>query len=357
MKKQLLFASLFLGSVAAMLGQTAALPAPAPVSQIYYRHWPEHFMQFVGAELPCSMFEVYVDNSVPGVEPSYDVVLTDRTTWKRTHYSNVQALVDFNKRTGGEAYLANIKFDRPDKGTTGSVYTLRFSDHSGVPVQWQFVQGSEVSEQGGGLSPAGVQPPVLMFRERAAVAGEGTALKIGNVISTADIWKEIAKPPYFVPYHGAFTENVEIATFVDGGGEWTVEKGPEALAVGAEWQLKSPEGRPATLTVTGLQGGTATLVQADPRNQTRITIEAQFAGGAWTTRRVHFAPAAHSNSKGLTVAFGADAKFEVQSGKTRLAQGALVQDAKTTAWQFKSPEWLRGKVRQTKESAASVGGK
>jgi hypothetical protein len=48
-----------------------------------------------------------------------------------------------------------------------------------------------------------IEPPVLMYRERSAVAGEGTALKIGNTVSVADVWTEISQPPYFVAYHGA----------------------------------------------------------------------------------------------------------------------------------------------------------
>jgi hypothetical protein len=32
---------------------------------------------------------------------------------------------------------------------------------------------------------------VLLYRTQSAVAGEGTALKIGNAVSVADVWTEI----------------------------------------------------------------------------------------------------------------------------------------------------------------------
>ncbi len=57
----------------------------------------------------------------------------------------------------------------------------------------------------------------LMYRERSAVAGEGAALKIGNKVSVADVWTEISQPPYFVAYHGAMSENVDIAVFAGAG--------------------------------------------------------------------------------------------------------------------------------------------
>ncbi len=47
-------------------------------------------------------------------------------------------------------------------------------------VRWQFVQGSDVTEQGGGITPIDAPTPSLIFREQAAVAGEGTALKVGE---------------------------------------------------------------------------------------------------------------------------------------------------------------------------------
>ncbi len=192
------------------------LPPPIAPEQIIYRHWPEQFVQWIGPELPYTMIELYVDPG-SGATPLYEAVLTERATGKRVHYSNQQQMVDINKRSGADAYLTNMQLDRPANAGTGATYLLRFVDHAGQPVSWQWIQGSDMSERGGGSSPAGIEPPVLMYRERSAVAGEGTALKIGNTVSTADVWTEISQPPYFVAYHGAYSQNVDIAVFAGAG--------------------------------------------------------------------------------------------------------------------------------------------
>ena len=187
-----LAASLLLGSAVTMFAQ---LPAPIAPEQIVYRHWPEQFVQWIGPELPYTMIELYVDPA--GATPLYEAVLTERATGKRVHYTNQQQMVDIDQRSGAEAYLTTMQLDRPANADKGATYLLRFVDHAGQPVSWQFIQGSDISERGGGSSPAGLDPPVLMYRELGGVAGEGTALKIGNTVSTADVWTEISHAALF----------------------------------------------------------------------------------------------------------------------------------------------------------------
>ncbi|HEY1743562.1 MAG TPA: hypothetical protein VGG18_10385, partial [Granulicella sp.] len=205
---------LLLCSAVSLFAQSGELPLLPPIApeQIVYRHWPEQFVQWIGPELPYTMIELYVDPGA-GTTPVYDAVLTDRSTGKRIHYANQQQMVDIDKRSGAEAYLATMQLDRPANAGKDATYLLRFVDHAGEPVSWQFVQGSDISERGGGSSPAGIDPPVLMYRERSAVAGEGAAVKIGNKVSVADVWTEISQPPYFVAYHGAMSQDVDIAVF------------------------------------------------------------------------------------------------------------------------------------------------
>ena len=160
------------------------------------------------------------------------MVLTDRSSGKRVHYTNQQQMVDIAKRSGANAYLTTMQLDRPANAGKDATYLLRFVDHAGQPVSWQFIQGSDISERGGGSSPAGIEPPVLVYRERSAVAGEGSALKIGNTVSVADVWTEISQPPYFVAYHGALSENVDIAVFAAAPQQWTTIDAPKALSVG-----------------------------------------------------------------------------------------------------------------------------
>jgi hypothetical protein len=316
-------ATLILSSVIAAFAQ--AVPPPTVPQQIIYHHWPEQFVQWVGPELPYSMFEFYADANATG-GPLYEAVLTERATGKRIRYANQQ-------QPGEEMYTTNIQFDRPAAAGKDANYMVRFVDHSGQPVSWQFVQGSDMRARGGGSSPAGLQPPVLVYRELGAVAGEGTALKIGDKVSTADVWTEISQPPYFVAYHGAYSQNVDIAVFTGAPQQWTTVSAPYALAVGAEWALKAQDGATRTLKLETLSGSHATISDAADH----LVMEGDFANGAWAINKVHYTGA---GTDGLTVSV-ANAKFEVVAGKkTRIADGAVQPDG----WQFKDPAWLKGKT-------------
>ena len=348
-------ASLLLGAAFSCYAQTAELPPPIAPEQIVYRHWPEQFVQWIGPELPYTMIELYVDPA-SGATPLYEAVLTERATHKRVHYANQQQMVDIDKRSGADAYLTQMQLDRPASAGTGATYLLRFVDHAGEPVSWQFVQGSDISERGGGSSPASIDPPVLMYRTRSAVAGEGTALKIGNTVSTADVWTEISQPPYFVAYHGALSEDVEIAVFAGVGQQWTTISAPKILAAGAEWKLKSPDGLGCSLRVQALASDHATVRASDDHLPGRaITIEATWSNGAWSIDKMHYAvaDASQDSSQGLTIAFApgttatGQSKFDVTAGhKTHIASGTVHADPvqPRVAWEFKDPAWLRGKT-------------
>jgi hypothetical protein len=359
--------SLLLCSAVALAAQTAdpVLPPPIAPEQIVYRHWPEQFVQWIGPELPYTMIELYVDPG-SGATPLYEAVLTERATGKRVHYSNQQQMVDIDKRSGADAYRTNMQLDRPANAGTGATYLLRFVDHVGQPVSWQWIQGSDMSERGGGSSPAGVEPPVLMYRGLSAVAGEGSALKIGNTVSTADVWTEISQPPYFVAYHGASSENVDFAVFAGAGQQWTTVSGPKTLAAGAEWKLKSQDGIGCSLRVQAMNGDHATILETDDHMPGRtIAIEATWTNGAWSIEKMHYSAVGADASQGLTISFapgatasGAQSKFEVIVGrKTRIASGTVHGDPNQPrmGWEFKDPDWLRGKTAWVNNSVVNPG--
>jgi hypothetical protein len=358
-----LTASLLLSAAATALAQ---IPAPIVPEQIIYRHWPEQFVQWIGPELPYTMIELYVDPAT-GPSPLYEAVLTERATNKRIHYTNQQQMLEIDKHGGADAYLTTMQLDRPANAGVGATYLLRFVDHEGQPVSWQFVQGSDISERGGGISPAGDTPPVLMFRERSAVAGEGAALKVGNKVSVADVWTEISQPPYFVAYRGAMSQNVDIAVFAGAGQEWKTVTAPKSLDAGAEWSLQSADSVSRTLKIKEVHGEHVTVLDRDQHFPGRaVVLEATFSNGAWAFDKMHYTveDAADAN-QGLTLTFApaasaqpADVKFEVIAGrKTRIAGGTVAVDAKQQLvhWQFKDPQWLRGKDASTKSATVDAG--
>ena len=365
-----LAASLLAASAVTAAGAQTALvllPAPAPAAAspllppagLVYRYWPMQLVQFVGTELPYSMIVLDVDDRAK--EPIYDVALTERATGKQIHYVNRPELVAENKARGGDAYLVRMQLDAPASPAKDAQYLLRFTNEKEQPVLWQFVQGTDISEQGSGMSPIEAPVPVFLYREQGALAGEGTALKVGAVTSTADVWTEYAKPPYFVPYHGAISTGVHLLTVAPVNSQWTVEQ-PAAMAPGASWKLHSALGTELTARQVAGKGAGAVNFDDAPHGTT-MSVEAQQTSGGWTISRVHFGPTdaklEHTLSIGFSPALtlGTTSQFDLLAGKkTKLAAGTVQTSAgdggaETEKWLVNTPDWAKGKTATASTAA------
>jgi hypothetical protein len=227
-----------------------------------------------------------------------------------------------------------MQFDGPPDPEKGAQYMLRFNTEKGTPVVWQFVLGTDVTEQGSGISPVPAPIPILMYREQGGLAGEGTALQIGGVTSTADVWKEIAQPPYFVPYRGALSTGVHILTFSPGDVSWKSDT----------QSLTDANGRSLSVTAAG--------------NDTTITdkalaVSASYSLSVGAISRVTFGPSGDRRDHTLTLQFspdlslGGQSSFDVVAGKkTKIATGSVQESAApgsavTESWTFASPEALK----------------
>jgi len=129
-----------------------------------------------------------------------------------------------------------------------------------------------------------------------------------------------------------------------------------------------------TLRVQALPGDHATIIDSDDHLPGRtVTIEAAWTNGAWSIGKLRYSATDGDANQGLTISFvpaanatGTESRFEVIAGrKTRIASGTVHGDPAQprVAWEFKDPEWLRGKTAwvdsvivnqqpQTKETAA-----
>ena len=361
--------ALTLATVATLTG---ALHAQAPASTTIappllplmtnYRYWPVQFVQFVGAELPYAMIELDVDPN--GKHPLLHVVLTDRATGKRVHYAETDALLASATALGEETHKATLAFEPADTDTTGSISTLRFTMADGKPLQWRFVQGSDISEQGSGLTPlADSKIPIFAYREQAAVAGEGTALQVGDTVSTASVWTEISQPPYFVAYRGAESDSAHTLVFLPGQETWTVASAPSALTAGATWELDEAKGNHRSIHIDKVDGTHITATATDrfaPGVYCRL--EANRTGDTWAITGVRFAPVKDGEKHFLALNFATplsaaaeSTKFTLQAGKKPIANGSLAASADhSETLSFSNPAWLNGKNLVTQ---ASVNGK
>ncbi len=339
-------------SVLAQAAPAAATQPLLPPAGLYYRYWPLQLVQWLGPELPYSMIVLYADNRPK--TPSYDVAFIDRASGKETHYANKPELLAEDKAKGYDAYPTRMQFDQPDAPGKGAQYLLRFNTEKEQPVVWQFVQLTDISDQGSGVTPVDAPFPILLYREQGALAGEGTALKIGNVTSTADVWKDYAQPPYFVPYHGAITEGAHILSIPPLQSSWT-DAQPATLAEGSSWQLVSARGSAYDAHADALHSGALTLTLTDQAHGTATTLEAAQTAAGWAVSRVRLGPTGAKAEHTLQLSFapalapGAESRFDITAGKkTKLASGS-VQTGRSQAgfeekWTMSSPDWARGKT-------------
>lgn len=308
----------------------AASSTPLPLAGVYYRYWPEQIVQWVGPELPYSMIVLEVDDR--GKQPIYDVQLIPRSEGKPVRYSNSAEELAIDQKMGQEVHQVAMQFDGPSDPANGAQFMLRFNTEKGTPVVWQFVLGSDVTEQGSGLSPVPAPIPILMYREQGGVAGQGTALEIGGVTSTADVWKEIAQPPYFVPYRGALSVGVHTLVFAPGDTAW--KSGGQTLT--------DANGRTLSLSTSS---DTTTMTDKT------IGVSAAYSTAGAAVSRVTFSPTGVKGNHSVSLQFspalapGAESSFDVLAGKkTKIAAGSVQVSSGpsvTESWSFTSPDALK----------------
>jgi hypothetical protein len=361
-----LFTAIAMASVAK--AQTVVIAPPTTGLLVQYQYWPVQYVQWVGTELPYSMIELDVDTSAK--QPLYNVVLTDRATGKRIVYANADGLVAAAKAQGQDAYKTQIAFEAAETSNVGSASTLRLSLTDGKPLQWTFVQGSDISEQGAGLTPLPQMPiPIFAYRERAAVAGEGTALQIGDKVSAAEVWTEISKPPYFVAYRGAISLNAHTTVFSPGRETWTVVSSPADLKVGQAWELEGEHGNHRTLRVAKADGAKFVITGSDRfAGAITFTMECSRMDNGWSVERVRYAPVADGEKHFLSMQFTAPltsasstSNLDMMIGrKAKMASATLSlagsPEDRTATLQMQSPAWVKGKTltEETSTTANSM---
>jgi hypothetical protein len=336
------------------------LPPPVPPVLVSYHYWPGLFVQWVGKELPYSMIQVYADRNA--ASPLYDVVLTERATGKRIHYANQQSLVDQANQAGDNAYLTAIGLKTLNETSSQGTYEFSFTEHDGTPVLWRFIQGSDVTDEGAGMTAIpGTPTLILMYREQGAVAAEGTALQVGNQVSEAELWKEISSPPYFLPYRGARTVGLDVATLIPGDFQWKVDSAPSTFAEGQGWTLSDTKGQHLHLVIEKITGDVY-QIEEDGAPSAKTELTAKKTARGWLLETVRYEATQQGENHGITFTFqpplslqNPDAKmskFDVQMGKnTRIGNGTVSTqsngDGVQYVWQFKAPDWARSRTMTT----------
>ncbi|SEC60419.1 hypothetical protein [Terriglobus roseus] len=358
---------LIVASVTVSLTAQSIAP-PSTGLLVHYQYWPVQFVQWVGTELPYSMIELDVDATAK--QPLYNVILTERASSKRISYANSDFLVAAAKAQGQEAYRTQIVFDTAEATNVGATSTLRLSLADGKPLQWRFVQGSDISEQGAGLTPLPQIPiPVFAYREKSAVAGEGTALQIGNTVSAAEVWTEISKPPYFVAYRGAMSLGAHMTVLAAGTQAWTLTSPPADLKTGQTWELEGDHGDHRTLRISKVDGTKFVMTGNDRFDpSTAFTLDCIRTADGWSIERIRYAPVVDGDKHYLAMQFTTPLTARSTSGtvemiigrKSKMASASLTvvasPEERATTLQMLAPVWAKGKglIEQTSTSASTI---
>jgi hypothetical protein len=345
-------------AISPLAAQTAPAPALAPPMLplvTVYHYWPIQFVQFVGAELPYALVELDADPGA-GKQPLLYATLVDRATGKRIHYTSDDSLIAAATALGEEAHKTNIAFEPADTDNPGSISTVRFTLADGKPLEWRFVQGSDISEQGSGLNPfPEAKIPIFAYREQGAVAGEGTALKIGDTVSTASVWTEISHPPYFVAYRGAETAGGHTLLFLPDQQTWTVTSSPAALTPGATWELDEAHGNHRSIRIDKVDGTHLTVTSTERfQPGVRCTLDVTQTGDTWSIDHARFSPIRDGEKHMFTLQFATPlttatthTDLTLIAGKKKvIANGAIAAGATpghALTLTFSNPAWLNGK--------------
>lgn len=333
---------------------------PLPPLLTQFEYWSQQYVQWPAATFPVWSIEVSVFVDHDKKDPLYDVVLEDRKGHKRTHYLSDAVLIP--KIHEGEIHVTKINVKKLSEEPL--TFEFSFVDDQKRPVFWRFVQGSEVSDRGSGLTQIARQdkrPLMLMYREQGAVAGQGTALQVGQEVSEAEVWKEISMPPFFVAYRGALTVGSEIVVILYGDVDWHVDHPPTSLAVGQKWKLSSKEhwggkveDHGGSLEITKISGNNYTFqFRADSFASSEIVAEA--TAGGWRVLSLAHGTAEH----GFVIAFTpgiitradgmSNQNFELRMGRNkRVGEGTITTSKNDNGelewtWRFKSPNWAKGR--------------
>lgn len=346
-----LIATLLIAAVLTPIAAQTPIPPPTTGLLISYTYWPTQYVQFVGPELPYSMLELDVDPA--GKQPVLYVTLTERATGKRIHYTNSDAAAGVAKAQGEEVHKTEIAFEAADTQNTGSLSELRFTMADGKPLQWRFVQGSDITEQGSGLTPLpNAKVPIFAYREQGAVAGEGTALQIGGTVSAAEVWKEISQPPHFIAYHGALTQSAHTLAFIPGSESWEITSAPQALAPGLTWELDAASGNHRSLRIDRVEGNHVLVTGSDRfQPQVRFTLDAVRTPDGWSLASVRYSPVRDGDKHSITVELPGDqdkgSLTVIVGKKKRLAEGTLTRSCVaagcTRSVRFSTPAWAQSK--------------
>jgi hypothetical protein len=342
-------------STSALAQDTATNPstAPIPAVKLDYRFVPDYFVEWLGStDQPYSIIEAFL-NDADAAKPSIEIVLTDRATSKRVHYVNTPELAKAAPASE-DVHVINIAYKAP-QNTPDAARTWAFGlrDTQGTVVQWRFLQGSDFSDAGQGLSPRASTPGLrLEYRENGAVAGDGSLVQVGASTNRAEVWNEHSTPPYFIAYHGAHTRGLDIIDIQPGDQNWNA-KGSESDG----WTISSLSGQAGTLKLKEKNGASESFTLTSSSATISPMVVNTTAG--YQLQSLELGDKPHTVNVLFQPQLGpTPAAFSILVRKKKIAEGTAQTLGQQTTFSVTAPAWAAGRqIKQTVAVANSSNGK
>jgi hypothetical protein len=339
-------------------GRTNQTPYPIVPVIVEYEYAPVYFSQDIDDNPHYSSIIAIVSKSTP---PVYKIILAEKETKRRVYYSNSEAKVKALAREGKEAHLATIDYKVIQTVGQRPTHGFGFRDKRGQPILWRFIPASTPSKLGAGLTPLSKVPGLrLEYRDLGTAAGAGTAIQIGDKVSEAAPWPEISSPPYFIAYHGSYTEGRHIGALPLRNESWRVVRAPKELSEGAQWTLVNENGMERKMQIAARRGDDLTIneIGDETGDSTAYVLNVRVSPQGFALRSIllksvgrvmhitfnpelSLAPEASSPISG-------EVTFQIDQGDNKkLVQGVVTTERQGNIlrlrWQPKSPDWAKSR--------------
>ena len=377
-RRIILAATYFIFGISCLSFGTGARQQTMPTKQLVfplipiiveYEYAPIYFYQDIDNNPQYSSITAIISKTEP---PVYKIVLAEKETRRRVYYSNSEAKVKALGHEGKEAHVTAIDYKVVQTVGQQPTYGFGFRDNRGQPIVWRFIPASNPSKLGAGLTPLPEVPGLrLEFRDLGTAAGAGTAVQIGDKVSEAAPWPEISTPPYFIAYHGSYTEGRHIGALHARAENWRVVSAPEDLKEGAEWRLLNESGVERKMRVTARKGDELTISEFGEGDSVILTLEARAVPQGFALRsifltnnshgmRITFNPELNLSPEKLASTTSNDVAFQIDQGESKkVVQGNVVSERLgnliSLRWVPKTPDWTKSRMLNMKIKLESAG--
>jgi hypothetical protein len=251
--------------------QSSDLPRPGPAGAstiaipilpfiIEYQYGKQYFVEKIYTDPVYIAIEAMLQDS-GGPGPVYEVWMTEKEGHRKVYYTNSEARAAYLEASGRKAHVSQIEYKREESLGEEPQHIITFTDERGKLVRWTFVQASDLDEETMGVSLM-ARPLKVLYRDMASMAGEGTAVQIGDLTDKAKERPDLSQLPDLVAYEGTLCADPVIGGLVSGSQTWQVKAAPNAIDVGAEWLLESEPSYLRKLRVIAKNGNQITIQEA-----------------------------------------------------------------------------------------------